>query len=162
LLTAACLLASVAKAKAGRPVTASARDGASGVAQRRAPRRKARKKMSERHASGDVSEGFWGGMHVRMKVAGEGVELEFDCARGSISAPFRTDAEGRFDLPGTYTREGHGPIRIGREPTAAPAHYSGRVEGSKMTLSVRLDEPAQALGSYSLTRGSEGRVTKCR
>jgi hypothetical protein len=161
-LTAVCLLAPSARAGATGARALAGRDGAPGVARRRAPQRKVRKKMSERHASGGVAEGLWGGMHVRMNVGGDGVELEFDCARGSVSAPFKTDAEGRFDLPGTYTREGPGPIRIGREPTAAPAHYSGRVEGSKMTLSVRLDEPAQALGHYSLTRGSEGRVTKCR
>jgi hypothetical protein len=161
-LTAACLLATFARAEATDAHARAGRDGEPGVAQRRAPRRKVRKKMSERHAPDGVAEGLWGGMHVRLNVGAGGVELEFDCAHGQISVPFKTGPEGRFDLPGTYTREGPGPIRLKHLPTAVPAHYSGRVEGSRMTLSVRLDDPAQALGDYSLTRGQEGRVTKCR
>ena len=115
-----------------------------------------------RAKEGRVAEGVWGGAHLRMNVGGDGASLEFDCARGQIGAPFETDSEGRFDLPGTYTREGPGPIRIGREPTARPARYAGRVEGERMSLSVRLEGADKPLGSYTLTRGDEGRVVKCR
>lgn len=109
-----------------------------------------------------VAEGSWGGNHLRLSVRGDGADLEFDCAHGSISAPFVLDAEGGFDLPGTYTREGPGPIRIGREPTARPARYAGRVEDSRMTLTVKLEGSDKSLANYTLTRGDEGRVVKCR
>lgn len=109
-----------------------------------------------------MAEGVWGGNHLRMSVGADGAQLEFDCASGEISAAFVLDAGGRFDLPGTYTRQGPGPIRIGREPSARPARYSGRVEGARMTLSVRLADSDKPLDSYTLTRGDEGHVVKCR
>lgn len=115
-----------------------------------------------RAEEGRVAEGLWGGARLRLSVDGEGAQLDFDCAHGAISVPFRIDAEGRFDLPGTYTREGPGPIRIGRTPTARPARYAGRVEGTSMTLSVRLEGADKPLAEFKLTRGAEGRIVKCR
>lgn len=115
-----------------------------------------------RKEEGRVAEGSWGGMHLRLSVGRDGAFLEFDCARGQIAAPFEIDSEGRFDLPGTYTREGPGPIRIGREPSARPARYSGRVEGARMTLSVKLEGADTPLAEYTLTHGAPGRVVKCR
>ena len=131
-------------------------------------RRRARRTVKKRRATkvptkeSRVAEGVWGGAHLRMNVSGEGASLDFDCANGQIAAPFVADAEGGFDLPGTYTREGPGPIRIGREPSARPARYTGRVEGERMTLSVRLEGSATPLAEFTLTHGSEGRVVKCR
>lgn len=117
--------------------------------------------MSEKQAQTRVT-GMWGGQHVRLVVEGDGATLEFDCARGAINAPFVTDAEGRFDLPGTLTRESGGPIRIGMEPKPQPARYSGRVEGATMTLTLKLKGDAQPPESYTLARGSEGHIVKCR
>jgi len=133
--------------------------GGDGAAQRG---RGTKRRAAVRAEEGRVAKGLWGGAHLRMSVNGAGAHLEFDCAHGEISAPFRIDAEGRFDLAGTYTREGPGPIRIGREPTARPARYAGRVEGGRMTLSVRLEGADKPLGEYTLARGDEGRVVKCR
>src|SRR5215203_3652678 len=132
------------------------------TAQRRRTRRGAKKKMAESAKEERVAEGLWGGTHLRLSVSGDGAQLEFDCAHGEIRGPLVLDAEGRFDLPGTYTREGPGPIRIGREPTARPARYAGRVEGGRMTLGVKLEGADQPLGEYTLTRGAAGRVVKCR
>jgi hypothetical protein len=115
-----------------------------------------------RGEGGRVAEGVWGGQHVRLSVGEEGASLEFDCARGQIDAPFETDAEGRFDLPGTYTRQGPGPIRVGKPPTSRPARFAGRVEGARMTLTVTLKGSDKPLAEYNLTRGDEGRVFKCR
>jgi hypothetical protein len=130
-----------------------------GAAQRR---RGAKRRAVVRAEEGRVAEGLWGGARLRMSVGREGADLEFDCARGRIGAPFEVDPEGRFDLPGTYTRQGPGPIRVGREPTARPARYAGRVEGGRMTLSVRLEGADKPLGEYTLARGEAGRVVKCR
>src|ERR671927_1073079 len=126
-------------------------DGAAAQRRRAAKRRAA----AVRKVEGGVSEGLWGGAHLRMSVGREDASLEFDCARGQITAPFKTDAGGRFDLPGTYTREGPGPIRIGREPKPRPARYAGRVEGSRMTVTVTLEGSSEPLGQYTLTRGDE-------
>lgn len=115
-----------------------------------------------RGEGGRVAEGLWGGQHVRLSVGDEGARLEFDCARGQIDAPFETDAEGSFDLPGTYTRHGPGPIRVGKTASPRPARFTGRVEGARMTLSVKLEGSDKPLGEYTLTRGSGGNVVKCR
>src|ERR1700749_2614046 len=96
--------------------------GHDGAAQRR---RGAKRRTGGRKVEGRVTEGAWGGAHLRLEVRGDGAALEFDCAHGQIDAPFEVDAEGRCDLRGTYTREGPGPIRLGREPTARPARYVG-------------------------------------
>src|ERR1044071_4820617 len=73
-------------------------DGAAAQRRRGAKRRAATVRAEE----GQVAEGMWGGAHLRMSVTGDGAALEFDCASGRIGAPFETDSEGRFDLPGTY------------------------------------------------------------
>jgi hypothetical protein len=132
------------------------------VQRRTAPRKVKRRRMRGRSQESRVMSGAWGGDHVRLRVSEEGGALEFDCAHGQINAPFKTDAEGRFDLQGTYTSEGPGPIRIGHLPTASPARYAGRVEGETMTLGVRLADSGESLGTYTLTRGATGRVWKCR
>lgn len=136
--------------------------GGADAVQRRRARRPLKRRAAVRAKEGRVAEGLWGGAHLRMNVNGGGATLEFDCARGAITAPFETDSEGRFDLPGTYTREGPGPIRIGREPSARPARYSGRVEGERLTLNVKLEGSDKSLGVYTLAHGDQGHVVKCR
>ena len=116
--------------------------------------------MKKQTAEGHVQEGIWGGPHVRLSVGVGGATLEFDCARGEITEPVKTDAEGRFDMPGTFTR--HGPIRVGLTPIARPVRYIGRVEGRTMTLSTKFTDKDQETESFTLTRGSEGRLWKCR
>jgi len=117
---------------------------------------------SSKEKTDPTAEGIWGGPHVRLSMSEGAIQVEFDCAHGTINAPLGTDAQGRFDIPGTFVREGPGPIRVGRTPGARSARYSGRIEGKTMTLSVNLTEPDEALGTYTLTQGSEGRLWKCR
>jgi hypothetical protein len=169
MFAAACLAllaAGGARVEAARAVGASRFvDAAGAVAgqRRKSPRGRAgRRKKIVREKEGGVAEGVWGGAHVRMSVGKDGAELEFDCARGEIGAPFKTDDEGRFELPGTFTRRSPGAIRVGKTPAPQPALYSGRVEGRTMTLSVKLTDTDQTLDTYTLARGSEGRLWKCR
>lgn len=138
-------------------------DGAPAPRQRAAARRKRTKaKMREENEGGRVAAGVWGGAHVRLDARADGAALEFDCARGEISAPLKTDAAGRFDLPGTFTRESPGPIRLGVTPSAQGARYAGRVAGDTMTLTLKIEGAAQDAQTFTLTRGSEGRLRKCR
>jgi hypothetical protein len=164
-ITAACLALLCAGTA---PRAASVAPGAgAGVAadagQRRKSRARVRRKMSEQTKEGAAAdEATWGGAHVQLRVRGGGADVEFDCARGEITEPFKVDAEGRFDLPGTFARQSPGPIRLGKTPAAQTARYSGRIEGHNMTLSVRLAGADQSPETYTLTRGSEGRLWKCR
>jgi hypothetical protein len=157
------LLLAVAWEAGGVGVAASPRNAR---AQQNSSRRRKRRsrtgvKMDEK-AKGVRVAGTWGGAHVRLDARADGAALEFDCAHGEIVEPFATDAEGRFDLPGTYTREGPGPIRVGLPRVSRAARYGGRVEGRAMTLTVTLTDNGQTLDTFALTRGSEGHLWKCR
>src|SRR5436305_423769 len=102
------LLLAVAGEAGGIVVAASPRRSArvhQNSSRRRKRRGKTRVKMDEK-AKGVRVTGTWGGAHVRLDAREDGTALEFDCAHGEIVEPFATDAEGRFGLPGTYTREG--------------------------------------------------------
>lgn len=118
--------------------------------------------MSKQTKDARAGEDVWGGDHVRLMVREGGAALEFDCARGVIAETLKTDAEGRFDLPGTFTRQSPGPIRVGLAPAARPARYVGQIEGRTMTFRVKLTDTNQETEVFTLTRGSEGRLWKCR
>lgn len=109
-----------------------------------------------------AEETVWGGPHVRMVLTSKGAEVEFDCAHGEIKAPVKGDADGRFDLPGTFVRERGGPIRADETESSEPVRYSGRIEGDKMTLTLTLADSKQKLDDFTLTRGSDGRLWKCK
>ncbi|MET0648205.1 MAG: hypothetical protein ABW208_16455 [Pyrinomonadaceae bacterium] len=108
-----------------------------------------------------LAAGGWGGKHVRMEVADGGVLLEFDCAKGSITGPVTLDAEGRFSAKGRFAREGFGPRNEDEVPKGVPALYVGAVKGESLTLTVTLAETREEVGTYTLTRGSRGRLWKC-
>ena len=158
-LCLASLVAAGARDAAAR--AAGARPAA--AAQRRTkPRAAARRKVSQpTKREGSAGLSTWGGEHVRLTEREGGASLEFDCAGGEITRPLRPDAEGRFDLPGTFTRKSPGARRVGLTPAARPARYSGRVEGQTMTLTVTLAETDQPPETYTLTRGGAGRLGKC-
>jgi hypothetical protein len=91
-----------------------------------------------------------------------GATIEYDCAHGKIDEPLIADSEGRFDAKGTHVRESPGPIRVGITPISQSARYTGTIKDQTMTLTVTLTERGQTIGTYTLTRGSEGRIWKCR
>ena len=104
-----------------------------------------------------VPEGAWGGPHVQLSVNEQGGTIEFDCAHGTLDAPLDLDSEGRFDVPGRFTREG------GPEPerdAGQPVRYSGRTDGSELTLEVVF--PNERSGPYALVLGSVSRLFKCK
>jgi hypothetical protein len=109
-----------------------------------------------------LTAGVWGGEHLRMDVGEGGASLEFDCASGIIERPVVLDGDGRFDVKGGYTPEHGGPIRRGEELKGRPARYVGRVRGETLTLTIVAADPEETIGEFTLTRGSEGRVMKCR
>ncbi len=133
------------------------------VAAQAGANQKAGRKMSKHSdTSRRVKAGNWGGQHVRLHVRADGASVEYDCARGTIDGTPELDAEGRFDWKGTHLREGPGPIRVGKSPRARPARYTGQVKGDEMSLTLTLTDTSQEVGTYKLTRGSEGFIRKCR
>lgn len=116
---------------------------------------------SKNESNPNADEVVWGGPHVRLVLTSGGAEIEFDCAHGEIKEPLKRDEQGRFNVAGTFVREG-GPVRSDESSAVRPARYSGRVEGDKMTLTVTLTDSNEKLDEFSLTRGSDGRLWKCK
>ena len=106
--------------------------------------------------------GTWGGSHIRIEVEPRSATIDYDCANGTIDGPFTIDSKGRFSWRGTHNREHGGPIRIDEKPNSRPAIYSGSIKGDTMTLTVKLADSNEVLETYTLKRGSSGRVFKCR
>jgi hypothetical protein len=106
--------------------------------------------------------GKWGGQHVVISVTAKGASLEFDCAHGQFDKPLRPDRLGRFAVRGVYIEEHGGPVRMGEVPKSHRASYTGRVKGNRMTITVKLLDTRQQVGTFVLTRGQPARLFKCR
>ena len=109
-----------------------------------------------------IPNGAWGGQHVQIVVAKGSATIEYDCATGKINGPLRLESGGRFDLRGTHTPEHGGPVRSDEAASGEPAQYTGWTDGKKMKLTVTLTNSKTEIGTFELTRGSEGRIFKCR
>jgi len=107
-----------------------------------------------------VHIGTWGGDHALLTVTTTNATIEFDCAHGALSAPIAL-ADGTFDVMGEYFPEHGGPIRVDDPVVRQPARYSGSIDRRTMTLRVRVIEPSQEVGTFTLTLGTSGRVFKC-
>ncbi|MFL6299570.1 MAG: hypothetical protein ACJ71N_03050 [Terriglobales bacterium] len=105
-----------------------------------------------------LAKGAWGGDHVTMNVTESGAQLEFDCAAGEISEPVRVDATGNFDARGKYAGEHPGPTRD--EDTSTPVRYHGQIDHNSMELTIMAGR--ETVGTFTLTRGRETILRKCR
>ena len=108
--------------------------------------------------TGPSPTGQWGGDHIALTVTASGSHAELDCAHGDITEPIESST---FRLAGTFVREHGGPIAIGESPDTHPAIYLGTVVGDAMTLTIRVTDTNEAIGSYTLTRGATGHIVKC-
>jgi len=109
-----------------------------------------------------VSTGSWGGLHIRIEVGARSATIEYDCANGTIDGPLTFDRKGRFTWRGKHNREHPGPIRVDEAANSNPAIYTGTVKGDTMTLTVRLADTKETFDTFTLKRGAEGRVFKCK
>lgn len=108
-----------------------------------------------------VIVGAWGGDHVALEVAADNGRIEYDCAHGDLAEALTVDRSGRFDVTGTHTPEHGGPVREDEKIMSRPARYAGRVDVGRMTLTVMLTDTGEVLGTFTLTHGIAGRLTKC-
>ena len=112
-----------------------------------------------------VPAGAWGGNGIALTVDESGAKLELDCAHGRIAQPLALDADGRFELTGTFVRERPGPVRMGpngeaQEEKGAPATYSGRLEGDVLRLTIRFENGGESR-PLEARRGQAARLHKC-
>jgi hypothetical protein len=122
-------------------------------------RRPAPRVVVPRGGTEPALQGAWGGDDIRLTITATGASLEFDCAAGSIDAPFLTDASGHFDLPGSIWFTPPVPFE-NWQPDKSPARYSGVVDGNRMTLTVtRLEDGITT--RFTLARNAVPRLLKC-
>jgi len=100
---------------------------------------------------GPLATGRWTGEGACLSVSETGCNLAVGCGHGQFSRPI-IRPDGTFDADGTYRIE-VGPISI--EP-APPAHFSGSMSGSRLTLTVVPTAGSLRPASYSMTLASNG------
>ena len=108
-----------------------------------------------------IAMGVWGGQHITIDVGSRTATIEFDCAHGEIEGPLVVDGEGKFRLPGTFTRERGGPIRADDVPQPEPATYTGTIKGNRMTLTLKLSNEDDD-ETFTLEKGKQGDLFKCK
>jgi hypothetical protein len=108
-----------------------------------------------------IAEGNWGGDQINVKVEGNTATIEYSCAHGTISGPLALDGNGHFRLEGTHTRERGGPSRSDEGVNAKPAVYTGTVNGKAMTLTVKLKDTDDTIGTFKVVFGEEARLFRC-
>ena len=109
-----------------------------------------------------IANGNWGGQHIQLSVTDGTAKIEYDCANGTITGPLKVDSRGRFELRGVHHVEHGGPVRSDEKQQGEPALYTGWTDGKKMSLTISLVNSKTEIGTFELTRGSAGRIFKCR
>src|SRR5215468_2659619 len=107
-----------------------------------------------------LAPGVWGGLHISLEVTDAGAQINYDCAHGRITEKIVPDNDGVFEVKGVHTPEHPGPTREGEE-SEQPAVYHGSIHQDTMTLTVRLSGQDEPVGTFTLTRGSSGKIRKC-
>jgi len=109
-----------------------------------------------------VPNGVWGGEHIRMEVTDSGADIEFDCARGSISQRLALNAQGRFKLQGMYRADTPAPAAVdgGSTGSGVAATYIGVLSGSSLRLEVSI-EGQDTPKTFDMVQGDQGHLAKC-
>jgi len=108
-----------------------------------------------------VTNGVWGGEHIRMEVNDSGADIEFDCATGSISQRLQLDDDGRFKVQGIYIAETPAPAAVdGGLASGVKATYTGILTGSNLRLEVFI-EGQNMPRTFDLAQGDQGHLAKC-
>jgi len=107
--------------------------------------------------------GAWNGAHISVELTAQGGTFEFDCAHGAIDKPVVPDQRGRFDVTGRYFEEHGGPVRADvSEDEGMAVRYHGTVKADRMRLTVTRSDSGVQVGAFTLVRGAEPALVKCR
>ena len=105
--------------------------------------------------------GTWGGDDGGLIVGDTSMHLHVGCSFGDVSGRVTVDADGRFDVVGSYMLRAY-PIAYG--PTV-PARFVGPLDGSRLTITATVDDTVThqtvVRGPVTLTLGVEPRLANC-
>ncbi|HUQ18972.1 MAG TPA: hypothetical protein VM099_05110 [Gemmatimonadaceae bacterium] len=101
--------------------------------------------------------GTWGGDNAGLIATDTSAHVHIGCTLGDTKDVIRPDANGRFDVAGTYNVDAY-PIDRG---ITHPAQFTGSVAGNTMTLTVALTDTPRTLGPVTLIYGKEPKMGPC-
>jgi hypothetical protein len=112
-------------------------------------------------ADGKVPLGTWGGDNAGMIVGDTAMHLHVGCTFGDVSGRIAVDANGSFDVPGSYVLRAY-PLLVG---PSLPARFVGRLDGSVATVTVTVNDTVQhatvVKGPVIVLLGEQPRLGPC-
>ena len=87
-------------------------------------------------SDGKVPLGTWGGDNAGMIVGDTAMHLHVGCTFGDVSGRVPVDAQGNFDVSGSYVLRAY-PIAVG---PSLPARFVGRIDGATATVTVTVND----------------------
>ena len=107
-----------------------------------------------------LPKGTWGGQGISMVVEDAQVGFEFDCALGEIAQTVQLK-DNKFTVEGTFSKLRGGAIPVGWQPTPEPAVFEGVLSGNTLTLGIKLKTDNQGVGTFQLTKDTQGQLHRC-
>ena len=112
-------------------------------------------------SDGALALGNWGGDGAGMIVGDTAMHLHIKCTYGDVSGRIPVDADGRFDVAGSYMLRAY-PIAVG--PTV-PARFTGRLDRTSVTITVTANDTVShqtvVLGPVTVTYGKQPSLWPC-
>src|ERR1700694_5262664 len=112
-------------------------------------------------SDGALPLGNWGSDSAGMIVGDTAMHIHIRCTYGDASGRIPVDANGRFDVDGSYMLRAY-PVAIG---PPLPARFTGRLNGASVTITVTVNDTVQhrtvVLGPVMVTYGKEPRLWPC-
>jgi hypothetical protein len=110
---------------------------------------------------GELALGTWGGAGAGVIVLDSLTHVHVGCTFGDIQGRVKLDANGRFQVAGTYVLRAY-PIVLGPE---LPATFIGEVRGKSLTLRVAVNDTTQGktvqLGPVNAQLGTDPQLGPC-
>lgn len=110
---------------------------------------------------GNIALGTWGGDSAGMIVSDTAMHLHIDCTYGDVSGRVPVDANGEFDVAGSYTLRAY-PILVG---PSLPARFVGRLVGNEVTVTVTVNDTVEhqtvVRGPVQVKFGDDPRLGVC-
>jgi hypothetical protein len=105
--------------------------------------------------------GTWGGVGVKLNIAENNTDFEFDCATANLKSKLKATDNQILEQFGTYIYEHGGPILVDEKPDIHPARFSGKIINDSMFLSITILDQKRADIPLKLKQNSLGKVFKC-
>jgi hypothetical protein len=112
-------------------------------------------------ADGLLPLGNWGGDSSAMIVSDTAMHLHISCTYGDISGRVQINANGDFNVAGSYMLRAY-PIAVG---PSVPARFVGHLSGSSLTVTAIVNDTTQhasvTRGPVTVTLGADPRLMPC-